>query len=387
MTINFLIKDNESSCKKIILKDTNKKMIKIINYRIFTILIGFTFSFFTISQTKIEMPPLNPGNTKTTLDTKPSSTTANTSKMPPLNPNNTKATLDTKPSSATANTSKMPPLNPGNTKTTLDTKPSSTTANTSKMPPLNPNNTKATLDTKPSSATANTPKMLPLSPDNKKTILDTKKQIPSPAPINTNKMLPFNPGKTKTIRKPKDSSVSNIFHFKWPHQIGFSIQGAGTLSLTKEKAPQLIQENINNSFLRNHLFLNLQYYLFQFPSFFKWSLKASAGLTRNYDIQSTNFAPLSVGGALHINLINSLIPFIEAGYSVWNIDFKKFSSHFFYWGTGLNISFSLFKPSLQYTLPDEYKVNDMGLILESRWSIYKDSHFIHTLHGGLYLRF
>ena len=318
MTINCFIKNNKSSCKKIILKDT-KKMNKTTN--LFIILIGFTFSSFTTSQTK----------------------------------NNTEESL---PLPATTNTSETLPLSPDNTKTTLDTKPSPTTIKASETLPLSPDNTKTTLDTKPSPATTNTPEMLPLNPVN-----------------------------IQAIKKPKDSSVSNIFHFKWPHQIEFSIQGAGTLSLTKEKAPQLIQENINNSFLRNHLFLNLQYYLFQFPSFFKWSLKASAGLTRNYDIQSTNFAPLSVGGVLHINLINSLIPFIEAGYSVWNIDFKKFSSHFFYWSTGLNISFSLFKPSLQYTLPDEYKVNDMGLILESRWSIYKDSYFIHTLHGGLYLRF
>ena len=198
---------------------------------------------------------------------------------------------------------------------------------------------------------------------------------------------PSPPVTTETTQKLKDSNVSDMFHLKWPHQIEFSVQGAGTLNLTKEKAPALIQTNINKSFLRNHLFLNLQYYLLQFPSFFKWSLKTSAGLTRNYDRQSTTFIPLSVGGALHINLINSLIPFFEVGYSVWNIDFQKFSSGFFYWSVGLNISFSLFKPSLQYTLPDEYDINDMGFAIESRWSIYKSNQFINTLHGGLYLRF
>ena len=255
--------------------------------------------------------------------------------------------------------------------------------------PLSPDNKKTTLDNKkqlPSPAPNNTSEMLPLNPNNTEATFDTK-QLPPADATDTSESLPLIPGKTKTIQKPKDSNASNMFHLKWPHQIEFSIQGAGTLSLTKEKAPQFIQENINNSFLRNHLFLNLQYYLFQIPSFLKWSLKASAGLTRNYDIQSTKFIPLSVGGALHINLIKSLIPFVEVGYSVWSIDFQKFSSHFFYYGTGLNISFSLFKPSLKYTLPDEYKVNDMGLLLESRWSIYKTSQFIHTLHGGLYLRF
>ena len=300
-------------------------MNKTIN--LFIILIGFTLSAFTISQTK--------SDTEEPMPLPPAADTPESFSLTPT---------------------------PANAETTPDTKQLS-------PPP-----------------TADTPEMLPNNPADTKTTPDTKQLSPPPA-ADTPEMLPFSPVKTKLVKKPKKSNVSHVFHLKWPHQIEFSIQGAGTLNLTKEKAPQLIQKNINNSFLRNHLFLNLQYYLLQFPSFFKWSLKASAGLTRNYDIQSTKFAPLSVGGALHINLIKSLIPFIEAGYSVWGIDFEKFSSHFFYWSTGLNISFSLFKPSLQYTLPDEYKVNDMGFLLESRWSIYNSSQFIHTLHGGLYLRF
>ena len=215
---------------------------------------------------------------------------------------------------------------------------------------------------------------------------DTERPSPLVAADNAETLSP-KPVTTETTQNLKSSDTSDIFHLKWPHQIEFSIQGAGTLNLAKEKAPELIQENINKSFLRNHLFLSLQYYLLQFPSFFKWSVKASAGLTRNYDIQSTKFAPLSVGAALHINLINPFTPFFEVGYSTWNIDFKRFSHAFFYWSTGLNVSFSLFKPSLQYTLPDEYSVNDMGFTLESRWSIYKSNQFINTLHGGLYLRF
>ena len=191
----------------------------------------------------------------------------------------------------------------------------------------------------------------------------------------------------KPTQKIKDSTQSDMFYLKWPNQIEFSVQGAGTLNITEQTAPELIQTNVNEDFLRNHQFLNLQYYFLQFPSFFKWSLKASAGWTRNYDNQSTEFIPLSIGGVFHLYLIDSLVPFFEWGYSVWNINFDQFSSTFFYWGAGLNISFSLFKPSLRYTLPDEYTINDMGLNVESRWSTYKSNIFINTLHVGLYLRF
>ncbi len=208
-----------------------------------------------------------------------------------------------------------------------------------------------------------------------------------PPPAINSTPVSSTPIAKKTTQKIKHPNQSDMFHLKWPNQIEFSGQGAGTLNITTQNAPKLIQTNVNKAFLRNHSFLNLQYYFLQFPSFFKWSLKVSAGLTRNYDTQSTRFIPLNVGGVFHLYLIDSLVPFFEWGYSVWNINFNEFSSTFFYWGTGLNISFSLFKPSLKYTLADEYKINDMGLNVESRWSIYKSNTFINTLHVGLYLRF
>ena len=235
--------------------------------------------------------------------------------------------------------------------------------------------TESSVDSAPSSVTNSTP--VSVSP--------TTTNIPPPT-INSTP-VPSAPIAKKPTQKIKDSTQSDMFYLKWPNQIEFSFQGAGTLNITEQTAPKLIQTNVNKSFLRNHSFLNLQYYFLQFPSFFKWSLKASAGLTRNYDTQSTKFIPLSVGGVFHLYLIDSLVPFFEWGYSVWNINFDKFSSTFFYWGAGLNISFSLFKPSLKYTLPDEYKINDMGLNVESRWSTYKSNTFINTLHVGLYLRF
>ena len=325
----------------------DEKMIKkILNYKI--IFISLIFSSFVTSQTNtIETTPDEPNVIPVS--------TASPSFAPP-EPNPISPTPS--PVSPTVPVAPMPA--PDTPPSPISTVPSTAPSTSTPMiPPPDP------ISTLPSSPTST-----PLTPSHSNNITPATKSTVS-----------------KTLKKSSTSLFSDIFKFNWLNQVGFSIQGAGTLNIDREKAPKLIQKSVNKSFLRNFLFFNVQYYFLQFPSFLRWSVKASTGLTRNYDTQSTKFIPLSISGVLHIRIINAVVPFIEWGYSLWNIDFSEFSSTFSYWGTGINISFSLFKPSLKYTLPDEYKINDMGIIVESRWSNYKEHSFLDTVHGGLYLRF
>ena len=193
--------------------------------------------------------------------------------------------------------------------------------------------------------------------------------------------------KNETIIQKTAEPPAGVFKPYLLNHVQVSVQWAKVLSWSENKTPSLLKASINESFLEHFLFLNLQYHILKWPGFLKWGLKTSAGLGRNYDVQSKHFTPLSLGAVIYVYLIDSIAPFVEWGYALWSVDFNEFSSVFPYLSAGLNISFNLLKPSLKYTLSDEYGIDDIGLSVESRWLFYKNYQFMHTIHAGLYLRF
>ncbi len=186
--------------------------------------------------------------------------------------------------------------------------------------------------------------------------------------------------------------------FRWLNEQNVSFQWAYAFLEQKNKyAPTLLKEKINENF-KNDTFLYFNFYqnIFQLPAILKWGLKASAGFTRNEDVESLSFFPLSLSVITHLQVFRHqfIVPFFEMGYSIWNVDFSDFSQHFPFWGVGALISFSLFKPSLQYTLLDEYGIRDIGINLELRNQASPTSffekdrgYFLRSLHLGIYFHF
>ena len=107
------------------------------------------------------------------------------------------------------------------------------------------------------------------------------------------------------------------------------------------------------------------------------------------------FFPLSASFIWSLQIFNyyTFTPFFEIGASVWNQGFyNKWSSFFPYWGAGAFISFSLLKNSLRYTFPEEYKIQDMGILLEMRRYLTPAKEdgiksFLTTFHAGIYFHF
>ena len=220
--------------------------------------------------------------------------------------------------------------------------------------------------------------------------------------------------------------------------------------LIKEKESSTLFYD-NNS--KNHSFyFNLQQDLFQFPYILNWGVRVSAGYFPYEGIlnpkQSNNskeeatkaeatkaeatdknpqqsnssaeeakvadkklftkedssdsffslrgaFFPLSASFIWSLQIFNypTFTPFFEIGASVWNQGFyNKWSSFFPYWGAGAFISFSLLKNSLRYTFPEEYKIQDMGILLEMRRYLTPAKEdgiksFLTTFHAGIYFHF
>ncbi len=134
----------------------------------------------------------------------------------------------------------------------------------------------------------------------------------------------------------------------------------------------------------------------QFPYILKWGIRGSAGIVRNEDQDSLYFYPLSLSLITSLQIFKQqfFTPFFEIGYSVWNVDFSDFSDFFPFYGGGALISFSLFKNSLRHTLPDEYGIQDIGIIAEWKNHISpldppeeESPYFLHSLHVGVYLLF
>ncbi len=192
------------------------------------------------------------------------------------------------------------------------------------------------------------------------------------------------------------SPTTDIPLFRWAMDQQISIEwGKGFLKEPDQRAPSLINKEINDTFLKDALlFFNVQKNLLYFPYIFKWGARASLGLARNYDLEKTYFIPLSLSTVLTFQMIRQqfVFPFVEIGFSKWNIDFnsEEFSGWISYWSVGALISFSILKPSLSYTLLDEYKLNDWGLIVEFKSHYDAENnrkYFLRTLHIGSYFNF
>ena len=205
-------------------------------------------------------------------------------------------------------------------------------------------------------------------------------------------------------RSPKPKTLSllqdrqKLILFQWVNEQQISLQWAyAFLKQTEKHAPDLLKEKIDDSFRNDILFyLNFHQNIIQFPYVLKWGLRASAGMTRNYSIGSTYFIPMSLSATISLQVFEKqiVVPFFEMGYSLWSVDFSESSDFFPFWSVGADISFSIFKSSLRYTLSDEYGIEDIGVSLEVRnhsspmdFPDEKRGYFLHSLHAGIYCKF
>ena len=184
--------------------------------------------------------------------------------------------------------------------------------------------------------------------------------------------------------------------FQWLYLMEVSIQWSyAVFNENSNFIHDDLKEHVEmDKFLKKALFFShFHIDLIQFPYVLSWGLKLGAGLSRNYDIRSYYFIPLSFSLIYHIRAIKELLPFVELGFSSWNIDFSNvFSEFYFFWSVGGKISFSLFKKSLRYTMPSDYGIYDIGMITELRFHSGKQyqgetQNFLKTFHVGLYLTF
>ena len=202
--------------------------------------------------------------------------------------------------------------------------------------------------------------------------------------------------KFRLRQQKKDKKGAPLFH--WLNEQNISLQWAYAFLEPENKyAPTLLKEKINENFKNDTiLYLNFYQNIFQFAYILKWGVKASAGFTRNEDVESLSFFPLSVSVISQLQIFRHqfIVPFFEMGYSMWNVDFSDFSKLFPFWGVGALVSFSLLKPSLKHTLLDEYGIKDIGINVEMRnnsspMSFFtKDrGYFFRSFHLGIYFHF
>ncbi len=216
------------------------------------------------------------------------------------------------------------------------------------------------------------------------------------------------------------SQKETLILFQWLNEQQISLQWAGA-NITKKDfnskegfAPELLKKEIHfDTFANDRLFyLNFQQNIIQFPYILKWGLRASLGVAFNYDNDRKYFFPMSASGIWSLQIFKHqiIIPFFEMGFSTWNINsyLEEFTPLFPFWGVGASISLALFKNSLRYTLPDEYGIKDLGIILEFRrhssplkwlnpwfnsekkewlWPEEKRGYFFDSFHAGIYCRF
>lgn len=215
--------------------------------------------------------------------------------------------------------------------------------------------------------------------------------------IPSYKQSPFKNLAKKTKKLIMKEEENQWILFRWLNENQISGQWAhGFLSEELKYIPSPLEEEINDSFKNDmFLYLNFHYNIMQFPYVLKWGAKASAGFTRNYDVESTYFIPMSLSIIFHLQIFNHqfLTPFFEIGYSTWNIDFSdEFSEFFPFWTVGGYLSLSIFKRSLQHTLKDEYGITDIGIVVDWRNSsspfhFEERAYFLRSLHAGIYFRF
>lgn len=226
-------------------------------------------------------------------------------------------------------------------------------------------------------------------------ILESGKEKPEDIPAY--KQSPFKNPAEKTRKIRMKTKESQWILFRWLDEQQISAQWAyGFLNEEQKYMPSPLAEDINSSFKKDmFLYLNFHYNLLQFPYVLKWGAKASTGFTRNYDVDSTYFIPLSLSIIFHLQIFKYqyITPFFELGYSTWNIDFSNDFSEFFpFWNVGAYISLSIFKRSLRHTMEDEYGITDIGIVID--WRSYSSpfhfeerAYFLRSFHAGIYFRF
>ncbi len=147
-------------------------------------------------------------------------------------------------------------------------------------------------------------------------------------------------------------------------------------SYQKENASIIVHNQDSNDFFnRKFAQLHYQHNVVHFISTVKLGYEAQTGITMQYNNASPLIIPISFGLIYSISnvYLPYIVPFISGGYSIWNIQLSEWSKPMAYWSTGVKISFGLFKSSLNYTLPDEYGLQDMGAIAKA--------YFAHPISG------
>lgn len=244
-------------------------------------------------------------------------------------------------------------------------------------------------------------KIKALSTITKQTFTDVKniKNLNSIVPFTHRVLSQLNPPKKKQNNITHNSPVQkmDLKLFKSLDESTLSVGGIRSFFKSEYNyAPILLKNKINDTFLKKFMYFNIHTNLFQFPYIIKWGIKLSSGLSRNYDLKSTYFIPLSLSVILNFQLFKHqfITPFLEVGYSTWNINFSEYSNVFPFWSAGSLISLSLFKKSLRYTLLDEYSIKDLGFIVQLKNSLNattssknKLKYFLHSLHIGIYFKF
>lgn len=226
--------------------------------------------------------------------------------------------------------------------------------------------------------------------------------------------------KRKKTKSRLNTQEDKLILFQWLNEQQVSLQWAGSNIAKKDFdspegfAPALLKKEINfDTFANDRLFfLNFQQNIIQFPYVLKWGLRTNLGVAFNYDNEHKYFFPMSLSVILSLQIFKhqALIPFFEMGASTWNIGFytEKFTHAFPFWSIGTSISLALLKNSLRYTLPDEYGIKDIGVIMELRryssplkwlnpwfddsekewpWTKENRGYFLTSFHVGIYCRF
>jgi len=151
-----------------------------------------------------------------------------------------------------------------------------------------------------------------------------------------------------------------------------------------------------DSFLYDSLiYLNWHRNILQFPYVLKWGVKGHFGWNYNKGENEKRLINVSLSSITTLQIINPqyVVPFLELGASTWNVSFDHFSDISFFWGAGVLFSLSIFKPSLSYTLPDEYNLMDIGFLLQfvQQYTSFRNQTYIedpvYYFHLALYFIF
>ena len=178
--------------------------------------------------------------------------------------------------------------------------------------------------------------------------------------------------------------------FKWLDQQQISFQW-GTL-LSKEtdnkNSSSTKTKNTAHSFSDDSiLYLSWHRNILQFPYILKWGVKGNLEwIYQKGDVWDS--LKLFLSSIITLQLIDPqyVVPFVEIGALTENVDFSTITP---FWSAGVLLSFAILKTSLVYTLPDEYGIHDMGVILELKThkSLMDGKDFLRYFHIGAYLLF